>query len=136
MEATVYTQLYVSINSGLLVLIWLVQIIIYPGMHAWDRETFSEQHRSYSHKIALIVAPLMLAQASLAARQLIVAPTAAALTQVLLIIFIWGVTALISVPLHRRLSAGYEGTAANRLINTNWLRTAGWSLVSLLDWAG
>lgn len=72
MEAYVYTQLYASINSGLLVLIWLVQIIIYPGMHGWNRESFSKQHKGYSLRISLIVVPLMLAQAGLAAQQLII----------------------------------------------------------------
>jgi hypothetical protein len=105
-------------------------------MRAWDKKTFSEQHRIYSLRISFIVAPLMLAQAGLAARQLYISPAAATLAQALLIICVWGLTALVSVPLHRRLSAGYDAPAVNRLINTNWLRTAGWSLVSLLDWAG
>ena len=128
--------LYASLNSGLLILIWLVQMIIYPSMHAWDKESFSRQHRSYSRRISLIVVPLMLAQAGLAAQQLITAPGAARFAQALLILGVWGITALVSVPLHRRLSAGYDAAVVNRLVNSNWLRTAGWSLVSLLDWAG
>jgi hypothetical protein len=51
----------------------------------------------------------------------------------LLIGGVWGVTIFISVPLHRRLTGGYEERTVNRLVATNWLRTVGWSLVFLLD---
>ena len=128
--------LYISINAGLLVLIWLVQIIIYPGMHNWVNSTFAELHRGYSRRISLIVGPLMFAQAVLALRQVIIMPDLVAVMQAILIASVWGVTAFISVPLHRRLRAGYDARVINRLINTNWLRTVGWSLVSLLDWLG
>ena len=33
-------------------------------------------------------------------------------------------------------AADNDAEAVNRLIRTNWLRTAGWSLVWLLDWLG
>ena len=76
----------------------------------------------------------MLGQAALAGYQLVTAAATAAILQALLIVSVWSVTALVSVPLHRRLSNGYDACAVQRLINTNWLRTAGWSLVCLLDW--
>lgn len=119
---------------GLLVLIWVVQIIIYPGMHAWVNEKFADLHRDYTRRISVIVGPLMLAQAVLALRQIIIAPEFLSVMQAILIASVWSVTIFISVPLHRRLSSGYDARVINRLINTNWLRTVGWSLVSLLDW--
>ncbi len=128
--------LYISINASLLVLIWLVQIIIYPGMYNWVNSTFAELHRGYSRRISLIVGPLMFAQAVLALRQVVIMPDLVSVMQAILIASVWGVTSFISVPLHRRLSAGYDARVINRLINTNWLRTVGWSLVSLLDWLG
>ena len=128
--------LYTSINCGLLVLIWLVQIIIYPGMHGWDKARFAELHGDYTRRITYIVGPLMLGQAALALHRVVVAPHKTAVLQTLLIAFVWGVTIFVSVPLHRKLSAGYDGRAVSRLCTTNWLRTAGWSLVSLLDLAG
>lgn len=130
------SMLLTQINAGLLVLIWLVQIIIYPGMHGWDQTRFASLHRAYSKRISFIVGPLMSAQAVLALHQLTVAQDFVAAVQVLLIALVWGVTAFISVPLHRRLGRGYDAEAVNRLINTNWIRTAGWSLVCLLDWLG
>lgn len=133
MDLSEMPTLYTSINAGLLVLIWLVQIIIYPGMHGWDSTRFAELHRSYSRRICLIVCPLMLIQAVLALYQVIITPDFVSALQAMLITFVFGVTAFISVPLHRQLSAGYNARVVNRLIHTNWLRTVGWSLVSLFD---
>ncbi len=128
-------MLYDSINTGLLVLIWLVQIIIYPSMHGWDKSAFMELHRSYCLRISLIVGPLMIAQAVAAIQQLIRTPDLISTGQLLLIAFVLAITALISVPLHRRLSSsGYRTRTVDRLVHTNWMRTLGWSLVSLLGW--
>ena len=126
--------LYASINAGLLVLIWLVQIIIYPGMHNWVTINFSELHRAYTRRISLVVVPLMLAQATLGLQMAVSLPGILPVLQLILIAFVWGVTAFISVPLHRRLATGHDEHIIDRLINTNWLRTTCWSLVSLLDW--
>ena len=128
--------LYSAINSGLVVLIWLVQVIIYPGMHGWDQDRFPDLHKNYTTRISFIVVPLMLGQAALALNQLITVPGSAAVVQALLIGAVWGATIFISVPLHRKLSEGYEVGTVNRLITTNWLRTIGWSLVFLVDMSG
>ncbi len=125
--------LYTAINGGLTVLIWLVQIIIYPGMYGWDQARFVELHRDYARRIACIVGPLMLGQAVLALWQMSTNPGLIAALQLVLIAAVWGVTILVSVPLHRRLSGGYDEQAVNRLVASNWLRTAGWSLVSVID---
>jgi len=118
----------------MLVLIWLVQIIIYPGMHGWDKPSFARLHRNYSMRISLIVGPLILIQSACAAKQMIQTPDLVSISQLLLIASVLAVTALISVPLHRRLSKGYQSREVDRLVNTNWLRTAGWSLVFLIGW--
>jgi len=103
-------------------------------MHNWVTSNFSESHRAYARRISLIVVPLMLAQGALGLQMAISPAGILPVLQLILIAFVWGVTAFISVPLHRRLSAGHDVQVLNRLINTNWLRTTGWTLVSLLDW--
>jgi hypothetical protein len=125
--------LYTTINGGLVVLIWLVQIIIYPGMHGWDQARFAELHKDYATRISFIVGPLMLSQAALALFQLVTSPGAIAVMHTLLIGVVWGVTIFISVPLHRTLSDGYDKSNVHRLVTTNWLRTVCWSLVILID---
>jgi hypothetical protein len=37
------------------------------------------------------------------------------------------VTVGVSVPCHRRLSAGYDDAVLDRLVRTNWYRTVAWS---------
>ena len=126
--------LFITVNGGLLVLIWIVQIIIYPGMHSWDSDRFALLHREYVRRISFIIVPLIVAQAALALHQVILSPNLITAAQVILIGAVWGMTFFISVPLHKRLSTGYDVQAVTRLTATNWLRTFGWSLISLLDW--
>ena len=115
-------------------LIWIVQTIIYPGMHGWDSDRFVLLHREYVRRISFIIVPLIVAQAGLALHQVLLAPNLITAAQVILIGAVWGMTFFISVPLHKRLSAGYDVQAVTRLTASNWLRTIGWSLISLLDW--
>ena len=103
-------------------------------MHNWVIINFSELHRAYTRRISLVVVPLMLAQAALGLQMTVSLPGILPVLQLILIVFVWGVTAFISVPLHRRLTTGHDKQIIDRLISTNWLRTTGWSLVSLLDW--
>lgn len=126
--------LLTTVNGGLLVLIWTVQIVIYPGMHGWDRDRFDALHRDYVPRISFIVLPLMAAQAALALHQVMLVPNLISAAQVVLIGAVLAMTFFISVPLHKRLSAGYDAQTVTRLIGTNWLRTISWSLISLLDW--
>jgi hypothetical protein len=45
-----------------------------------------------------------------------------------LLLFIWATTGLVQVPLHRRLTDGFDTAAHRRLVVTNWLRTGAWAL--------
>ncbi len=45
----------------------------------------------------------------------------------LLLALIWLSTAVLLVPLHRRLSGGRDLPAVRRLVACNWLRTVAWS---------
>ena len=123
-----------TINFGLVVLIWLVQLIIYPGMRGWQRSSFVALHQTYTRRISLVVGPLMLAQAVLGFAMVLGSTGGKAVVQLLLVAGVWLVTITCSVPMHRRLVHGYDEKAVDKLIATNWLRTAGWSLISLLDW--
>lgn len=48
-------------------------------------------------------------------------------TGAILIAVIWGSTAFVQVPCHRRLSEGNDDRIAHRLTVTNWIRTVAWS---------
>jgi hypothetical protein len=133
MDATLLSPLSAIINFGMVVLIWLVQLIIYPGMHGWQQARFAELHQTYTRQISAIVGPLILIQLLLSLLLLFQQRGVVELLQLILLGVMLGVTFLVSVPLHRLLSRGYDDKLVDRLVRTNWLRTFGWSLVSLLD---
>ncbi|MEQ9363414.1 MAG: hypothetical protein RIF32_04185, partial [Leptospirales bacterium] len=57
-------------HFGLVVLIWLVQLVIYPAFMYADAEQFTDWHRVYTERVSLVVVPLMLGQLVLAGARL------------------------------------------------------------------
>ena len=49
-------------DSGLLILIWMVQLVIYPSFSYYKQEDLFKWHETYTKRIAVIVIPLMLGQ--------------------------------------------------------------------------
>ncbi len=125
--------MFETINFGIVVLIWLVQIIIYPSMRYWDRESFTRTHPWYTKTITPFIIMLMPLQAVLAGVELVNAPSLPLVLQTLLIVSAWLVTFYISVPLHTNLGSGFDEDLVEKLIQTNWYRTSAWSLVCILD---
>ncbi len=121
------------INFGIVVLIWLVQMIIYPSMRYWDRESFTRTHPWYTKTITPFIILLMPFQAVLAGIELVSAPSFPLVLQALAIITAWLVTFYISVPLHTKLGSGFDKDLIEKLIQSNWYRTSVWSLVCILD---
>jgi len=78
----------------------------------------------------VVVAPLMLVELGAAIWIAIggLAPTALAWTGLALLALLWGSTFAVQVPLHARLTRGFDGAAHARLVATNALRTALWSI--------
>lgn len=128
--------LILLIDSGLLVLIWLVQVVIYPGFQRIEATVFKDAHRSYTKAMARIVGPLMLAQLGLSAYLCVRNASPENILLVLLVTATWASTAILSVPLHRRLERdGKSDETIHRLVQTNWPRTALWTLIPALRMA-
>lgn len=49
-----------------------------------------------------------------------------------LVLVIWIATMTASVPMHERLGHGYSAWAHRRLVRTNWIRTAAWTVRGVL----
>lgn len=124
----------VAFDSGLFVLIWLVQLIIYPSfLHIRD-SAFQVWHHQYTGLIAIFVLPLMLGQTALYTLSTLTQTRWHDVSGLLCIAAVWMSTFLLSVPCHRRLhTQGYCRTTILKLVHTNWLRTALWSLVLIVD---
>lgn len=129
-------QIQLMVDSGLLVLIWLVQLIIYPSFHHLDKNDFKLWHAKYTGVISPIVGPLMLLQGGIEILHVFLQDPRwwrlIAITALLLSTF------GLSVPCHRTLqSAGKNTTVIQRLVATNWIRTALWTFLFLQSfWQG
>jgi len=116
--------------------IWFVQLIQYPGFARVDAASFTDFHAFHSTRISFIVAPLMVVEAMSAVvlvwRPEPFIPSWEAAVGLGLVGVIWASTALLQVPMHRRLGDGFDAPAWRFLCKSNWVRTVGWSLRALL----
>jgi hypothetical protein len=127
--------LKISIDFGLVVLIWMTQLIVYPGFKYYPQETLYHWHRKYTGLITFIVAPLMFAQLGLHLLALIGEITAFNLVAFFLIVGCWILTFAWAVPLHSRIDQGLNvSIEIQKLIHMNWYRTFGWSSVFLVSY--
>lgn len=120
--------LRLALDAGMVTLIWLVQLLVYPSFRHLSAARFVEWHATHGRRIGFVVVPLMIGQLGLAIVQSVQAPTAGHLTGLVLILVAWVGTFTLSVPCHRRLGrVGKDAETIERLIRTNWLRTAAWT---------
>jgi hypothetical protein len=114
-------------------LIWFVQVVHYPLMRRVGEPGFVPYALEHQRRTGWVVGPLMLAELTTAvllvvfAADLGVAPwwTWGALA---VLVVVWGSTAFLQVPMHRRLGRRFDLDDCRRLVRTNWIRTIGWSL--------
>ena len=116
---------------GLVVLIWLVQLVIYPAFAEIAADGFTAWHGRYTRAITPIVAPLMLAQVTLAVALLARRRDPATIAYALLVASTWIATGLVAVPIHNALATGRDPARIRRLTMTNWFRTLALSLAFL-----
>jgi hypothetical protein len=119
-------------------LIWFVQVVHYP-LFAWIADP---QHREYAvrhqRRTGWVVGPMMLVELVTALLLLVpaVRPVpvsfAGAIAGLALIAAIWLSTVVLQVPVHGKLLNGHNAEAISRLVLTNWIRTAAWSLRTVL----
>ncbi|MBO0931216.1 hypothetical protein [Fibrella aquatilis] len=123
----------ITIDFGLVVLIWLVQLIVYPSFRYYNPTELAIWHPKYSNLITLIVGPLMLAQVALVGTELWQRFTWPTLLSAILVGLMWVATAFVSVPIHNAIAVGNASpTTLARLVDTNWLRTIGWTIIFLM----
>jgi hypothetical protein len=117
-------------------LIWFVQVVHYPLFAGVGPREFPAYSLRHQRLTTLVVAPAMLIEAA-AASWLTLAPPSGVpawmpWSALLLLGSIWLSTAVLQMPLHGRLAAGFDAAAIRRLVAGNWIRTAAWSVRSLL----
>lgn len=121
------------IDAGLFVLIWLVQMIIYPSFKYTDPEHLIEWHGKYSTLITFFVIPLMFGQVGVIAWQFSEQRSLWLILSAVAVVVAWVSTFTLSVPIHSKIAGG--GADENdlwRLVVTNWPRTIAWTAVLIL----
>ena len=114
-------------------LIWFVQIVHYPLFPLAAEDDFPTFAAAHQQRTTWVVGPLMILEAVTATLLLFssYSPIAVRLGW-LALLSIWLSTALVQVPLHQRLSSGFDRLIARRLVRTNWWRTAAWSVRAVI----
>lgn len=116
--------------------IWVIQLVHYPifdRIEAGDSGAAWVQFaRHHTRSISFVVGPFMLAE-GVTGLWLVVAPPADAgrvLAMVALVLMgvAYGTTAFVSAPIHGRLADRFDAGLHRRLVSTNWIRTAAWTL--------
>ena len=124
-----------AIDFALFILIWLVQLVIYPVFHFVSERDFSTWHKIYCKRIAYFVLPLMIAQLFESLAACFFVGTWLEWIKLILIILVWLVTFLISAPCHNKLSKfGKDMIVISKLVLTNWIRTILWSMITLVSY--
>jgi hypothetical protein len=117
-------------------LIWLVQIVHYPLLAKVGKEYFIAYEQAHTQWITPVVAIPMFAELFtglfLLADKPAWLPQWANILSILLIAAVWLSTIFIQVPLHNQLLNGFNQAAHFWLVTTNWIRTAAWTLRSIL----
>jgi len=125
--------LKITVDTALCTLIWLVQIVIYPGFLCYNESDLKKWHRAYTGRITIIVMPLMLSQLFLYVFLSYSQPSFDAFAGLGLVIMIWAVTFFVSVPLHAKIDTLADTIITRKkLVRTNWMRTIAWTLVLIL----
>jgi hypothetical protein len=109
--------------------IWLVQLVQYPGFARVGAAEFGAFHRHHCQSIGFVVGPLMVLEL-LTALLLAAAGEPPWFWRVMLgaLLSIWLSTALLQGPLHGRLTReGPRPELIRALVRGNWLRTILWS---------
>ncbi len=110
-------------------LIVFVQVVHYPLMSRIGAADFPGYESAHMRRTGWVVVPAMLTELVAAAWLVVAHPPGEAATVfagLALLGVIWGSTAFVQAPLHRRLALGFDRTTHRRLVASNWVRTACW----------
>jgi hypothetical protein len=122
-------MIHVAASWAMVGLIWTIQVVHYPMLLDVGEAAFRRCHDRHMARILWLVGPLMLAEAASATGLLYWGErTIGFLLSLGLLAVAWGCTALVQVPLHQQLEAGYDPGLIRRLVRTNSWRTAAWTL--------
>ena len=112
-------------------LVWFVQVVHYPLFAQVGTQAFADYEAAHCRRTNWVVGPPMLAEAATALWLVVAAPAGVpsilTSTGIVLLGLVWLSTALLQVPRHSQLAAGFDAGAHRALVATNWIRTVAWT---------
>lgn len=122
------------IDFGLVVLILMVQLTIYPSFLYYKTEDLVRWHQKYTGAIAIVVGPLMLAQLLLSIYVVVINQQyLLGGIHLVLVLATWISTAIQFVPIHSRIGKSeHTNKDLQKLVHHNWIRVILWVLILLL----
>lgn len=122
------------IDFGLAVLIWMIQLMVYPSFKYFSKEAFQKWHKKYTFRIACLVIPLMFGQLFLYVYQVFKFQTIYHFLGIGIVLLIWAITFLQFVPLHNAiLNNTHTDKTLSKLVRKNWDRTGLWTVLFILS---
>ena len=112
------------------VVLWLVQLVIYPSFLRFESSELIAWHKAYTFRVSFVILPLMFGQLALSILSVVGDPSILEWTAFAFVLVCWILTFFVSVPLHRKIEQN-DTTRETRqkLISTNWPRTILWSVI-------
>ena len=122
-------QCHSAATWALVGLIWVIQLVHYPLFAQVGRATFQVYHKRHTTQITWVVAPLMCTEVATAAWLVLLGSREPWLLASLVpLAGIWLSTWRVQIPLHESLAKGFDEHTHQRLVTSNWWRTAAWTL--------
>lgn len=126
-------ELHSLVDFGMCVVLWLVQLVIYPSFLKIEQSQLVACHKVYTFRVSFVIMPLMFGQLALASWSVTGDASIREWIAFAFVLVCWVLTFLVSVPLHRKIDQGDVSEATRqKLIQTNWPRTILWSQVFIL----
>lgn len=115
-------------------IIWIVQLVHYPLMANVGIEESASYAQLHQNRISFVVIPPMLLElgTTLLLLKFKLGFHPLHLSAAALLVVIWLSTFLLQVPIHQKLLEQENQHLIPLLVNTNWIRTIGWTARGVL----
>ena len=120
----------VVFDTGCLVLIWMVQLVVYPSFKYYPPKPLQLWHNTYTKRITIVVLPLMFGQLICVGLSTLFHFNVYYLIKMILVVMVWVLTFAVFVPLHNKIArTDTTEFIVNQLVNRNWSRTVLWTVI-------
>ncbi|MBC7538475.1 MAG: hypothetical protein H7281_06620 [Bacteriovorax sp.] len=123
-------KLHFSSTLYMVGVICFIQYIHYPLFSLVGKDQFIHYHAKHIELTSVVIAIPMLVECLTMFYLLAFTPALRVdkffILSAVLLLIIWMVTFIISVPQHNILGQGFEQKAFHTLVSTNWIRTIAW----------